>query len=502
MDARLEAAQRGLIWLLVVTVIVLLICLPRPGDARTAQAFDELSTFAGAVDLAVVARTRREQAMRFAQVPLAELAPSSVEAPANSKRGRNSHAQGPTWRVETEAPALLALASLRLETLADVSAQSQGAAEADVGTPRVDVVTSALTFRLARMALAGGVTLTGAVLEPAEVGAEQVELVREAERSRQALSDARTSLAVAERKVEIAQKRVDARKKRRSRSTQKFLEQLETANTQREEKAARTQALLEQYEAQAERAVRAVEAVGSAREQDSKDAASAQAPAEIPEYARLRITLKDAQDKVHVIAVAVPIERRKVSMPPLVIPGASSSLPALRASDAWQEVMTLEPTAALTTLRGRLSWQSRSYPLLGVACEGSWLVQVVPCFVALALWFAHKRAVGAATSHRLFGTEVRGNLRHVGFKKRLYELVAVVVLPLSACALAAISLWLLRRPPALPALALFLSFPLALRVYAKLDELRVLNRSITQYHSYPPPPDAIGVGDGLKAGAA
>src|SRR3954452_10236983 len=67
MEARLVAAQRGLIWLLVVSAFVLLVGLPRPGDARIAHGFEELSQFARAVDLVATEGLRHKQAMQFAQ---------------------------------------------------------------------------------------------------------------------------------------------------------------------------------------------------------------------------------------------------------------------------------------------------------------------------------------------------------------------------------------------------------------------------------------------------
>jgi hypothetical protein len=53
----------------------------------------------------------------------------------------------------------------------------------------------------------------------------------------------------------------------------------------------------------------------------------------------------------------------------------------------------------------------------------------------------------------------------------------------------------------LPSIAFTVSVPVALRLYAKLDELRVLNRSIIQYHSYPPPAGPLGVEHRLEPGA-
>ncbi len=490
MDARLVAAQRGLIWLLIATCAVLLLSLPRPGDARTAHAFDELSEFARSVDLPAVEQTRRVQAMRFAQVELAELLQSPVEQAAPVKRRRGAGTAGPKWRIAEGAAPVLAMADLRLATLADVRAQSEGAVSADVGTPQAEVAQRALTFRLSHLNLPQPPVITHAALELAQVGAEQVQRVEEAEQARRELSQAKEALGRAERKAELAQKRVDARKKRKSRSTQKFIDQLAEATAQRDERLAAVEALQGQYEEKAERAIRA-----------SEDAPAVAAGTAIPSFGRLRVTLADAAGATRSLALTVPVERRRVSMPPLVIPGASGSFSALRASSAWEDVKQLEPSAAAAQLEARLSWPSRSYSVFGLACEGSWILQLSPWLVVLALFVAWRRAVGAATSHRLFTTEFRGPLRPVGFKRRSQELVVVVLLPLLACVLPAISLWLLRRLPVLPATALFVSFPFALRLYTKLDELRVLNRSLIQYHSYPPPAQPIGVDNGFEPGA-
>ena len=382
------------------------------------------------------------------------------------------------------------MASLQLATLADVALQSQGAAQADVGVPGGEAVRTALAFLHSRLGLAGVPTLEGAVLETAELGAKDLALVSEAEDLRLRMTEARGQLERGERKVEVAQKRVDARKKRRSQSTKKFLEQLLTAKEQRDVKLAAFDALQAQYEAVAEQAVRA-----------SEDAPAAAAQAEIPEFARLRVSLKDAEGKDHTVALAVALQRRTVSLPPLVIPGTTTSFPALRATSMWDELKPLSPEAALEQIASQVSWQSRRIPFQGLELEGSWLLQVAPLMVMLALLLAAKRIVGATTSYRLFSTEFRGSLRRVGFDKRAYELAVVVILPLSACVLSALSLWLLRRLPLLPAIAFTVSVPLALRVFAKLDELRVLNRSITQYHSYPPPAGPLAVESSLETGA-
>src|SRR4051812_15477498 len=133
MDARLEAAQRGLIWLLVVAIGVLLLCLPRPGDARMALGFAELSEFERTVDLAVTERTRRAQAMQFAQLSLTELLQLAPETETGRTTKRERHARGPKWRVAEGAAPVLSLANLKLVTLAEVSLQSQGPALAEVG---------------------------------------------------------------------------------------------------------------------------------------------------------------------------------------------------------------------------------------------------------------------------------------------------------------------------------------------------------------------------------
>ena len=152
---------------------------------------------------------------------------------------------------------------------------------------------------------------------------------------------------------------------------------------------------------------------------------------------------------------------------------------ALRATDAWQELKLLDPEAALASMGGRLSWQSRNLSFFGAELNGSWLLQMAPCLIALVLLFAARRATSAASSYRLFSTEVRGSLRRVGFDKRISEFAVAVLLPLAACVLAAPPrLGLLHRWPASPALAFTFCLPFGLRLFGKLDELRVLNCSI------------------------
>ncbi|MFT3923593.1 MAG: hypothetical protein QM778_13765 [Myxococcales bacterium] len=490
MEARLLAAHRGLIGLLFVTLAVLPICLPRPGDARVARGYAELSEFQRSVDLAATEQTRRAQAMQFAQVPLQELAAPAPgpEAARGALRERSGKVRA-RWQVADGAPALAPLANLRLVSLGDVSAQSQGAAQAEVALPRADAVQAALAFRLARLGATGTPTITGAVLEAAELGAEDVQRefeVRELERE---VAEARVGLERAERRREFAEKRVEARKKRRSRSTDKFRELLTTALQQRDEKAAVYEALQTRYEALAEQVM-----------QGSAAAPMREAGAELPRFARLRVSLEGPPAEPRELTLAVELERRLVSLPPLVIPGAQASFPALHAADLWQELAPLAPTPALETVRARLSWQVRPLSALGIPVEGSWVLQALPWLVVLALLVACRRAVGAASSHRLFGAQPRGNLPQVGFKKRSYELLVTVVLPLGVCLLAGISLWLLRRLPLSPAVAFTVCAPLSLRLFAKLDELRVLNRSILQYHSYPPP--ALAAEAELEGGAA
>ena len=86
--------------------------MPPGSDARTAHAFDEVSQFVRSANLPSVEETRRAQAMRFAQVELAELFPSPVEPamPAKRRRGAGS-STGPKWRIAEGAAPVLALAN-------------------------------------------------------------------------------------------------------------------------------------------------------------------------------------------------------------------------------------------------------------------------------------------------------------------------------------------------------------------------------------------------------
>jgi|GEM_PF-3886507 len=488
MEARFVAAQRALICLLVVTLGVLGICRPRPGDAQIARAHAELAAFTRAADLALIAGTRRAQAMQFAQVSLQELRPSADASQARA--GRAAKGQ-PRWRIAESAGGLLPLVTLELASLADVSVQSRGPAEAQVGIPDLQAAQAALAFRLSRLALEGVPVLRGAVLEAAELSADDVAREQEAQQVQGEVAQARAQLERAERKLEFAQKRVDARKKRRSRSLDKFQELLATASAQRDEKAAALERAASRFEELAQEVVRV----------SASAAVRPQALREIPAQARLRIELEAPDGSARQIALAVALQRRQVTLPPLVIPGVDGTFPALSSSGVWEELAPLAPAPALRVLEQRLSWPSRSLELEGFSVRGAWLLQLCPLLCALALAWARARVERAASSHRLFGAQPPGALPRVGFDKRFQELCVVVLLPLAACVSAAVALWLLAELPVLPAIAFTVCAPLSLRVFAKLDELRVLNRSIVQYHSYPPPALALGERD-LEGGPA
>ena len=138
-------------------------------------------------------------------------------------------------------------------------------------------------------------------------------------------------------------------------------------------------------------------------------------------------------------------------------------------------------------VQDEFNWHNRSVELLGLRLGGMTLLQLLPCLLPVLLLFLRRRLRAAAASYSLFGTRIYGDMPTLCFKSRSLEGVALVLLPLLACASAGAALLMIDELPFLPALAALASLMLGTAAYGKLVELHALVASVVHSHSYPPP---------------
>jgi hypothetical protein len=107
---------------------------------------------------------------------------------------------------------------------------------------------------------------------------------------------------------------------------------------------------------------------------------------------------------------------------------------------------------------------------------------VLPLLLQLLL--TRMRAV--TRTYNPFRTRVRSALPRIGFRTRLLDAVAVVILPLTAAAFAIMSLILVGQLPALPLVAAVACLLLGSYAFIKLGELQRLAEDVVRSHSVPP----------------
>jgi hypothetical protein len=101
--------------------------------------------------------------------------------------------------------------------------------------------------------------------------------------------------------------------------------------------------------------------------------------------------------------------------------------------------------------------------------------------------FLLSRMRAVSLNYNPFRTRVKTALPRVGFRTRVLDALAVVVLPLAATVLAVASLVIVGQIPALPLVAAVACLLLGAYAYVKLGELQRLMEDVVRSHSVPPP---------------
>ncbi len=456
MEARLSAIQRGLFLLLAASVAVAVLARPAPENRRYVRALEEVSRFRTAFDQQALEHSLREQASTQGQVSLQPL-----NEPTRNKRG-------PKLKVAQKAAPVAALASVSLSTLSQVAAHARPESSVAIGMADLEALDSSLSWRLARSQRPGEFTVSSVELLPAQVTTADVTLEREVAELRTASLDARAALEAAESRIGILEYRVEAQTKHRSKALYKSRLALEEAQLTLQQKTQERSDVQQRYDQAAQRAER------------PRKLSSATNLSQMPSVAIARVKYTyDAEEST--LDIPIPLTRRDVRIAPLRI----TQFPALRAASLWSVVKDQRAEQAMTTIRGRFNWHFASFTVLGLELEGTLLLALLPCILPALLALLLMRIRRAEVSYSPFGAKVPRSLPMVGFKNRFLDFVVIILLPLFAVGMAAVSLVLNDRVPIIPALTAVACVTLGVYAFAEVRALREQTQSIVR-HSYPP----------------
>lgn len=458
MQARLSAVQRTLIVVTIVAFVIAAIVLPAPDNADYRRTLAELTSLQrrfnrAAVEVALLehAKAQGRQALQPLAQQITALRPLPVQAAAN-------------------APSVEPIAALKIATLRDIDRYAQPGATLPMRVADMSTVASSLAWRLTREAPKDSpVTLVSGQLRAATVDPAAVELeaqIAELQNEQQAARAAteRTSAQLTSITA-LYEARIKWRVSRQLRSdTYKSL--LEARKSQRD----------------AERALRDIEkryeaAVAKAAPGETPAATSAQ-----QELGVLDIELS-WPSTVKRYAIPVRVKTVQAQLPPL----QGVTLRQTHAAGLWDDVRDLDAAGAARAVVQRFNWHQQHVKVAGITLGGGAVLQLVPCILPLLLLFLLGRMRAVALDYNPFRTRVRTALPRVGFRTRLLDALAIVVLPLTAAVLAVSSLMIIGQIPALPLVAAVACLVLGGYAFIKLGELQRLMEDVVRSHSVPPP---------------
>jgi hypothetical protein len=458
MQARLSAVQRTLIVVTIVALGIAAIVLPAPDNADYRRTLAELTSLQRRFDRASVEAALLEHAKAQARQPLAHLTqqisalrPIAVQAAA-------------------QAPAVEPIAALKIATLADIDRYAQPGATLPMRVAELSTVASSLAWRLTREAPKDTpVTLSSAQLRAAAVEPAAVELEAQIAGLQ---NDQQAARAAAERAsaqltsiTTLYENRIKWRVSRQLRNdTYKTL--LEARKTQRD----------------AERALRDVDKRYEAAVVKAAPAAKSKTAAANEDLGVLDVDLSWSSTTKH-YEIPVRVKTVQAPLPPL----QGVALRQTHAAGLWDEVKDLDAAGAARTVVQRFNWHQQHIDVAGMQLGGGAVLQLMPCILPLLLLFLLGRMRAVALDYNPFRTRVRTALPRVGFRTRLLDALAIVVLPLVAAVLAVSSLMIIGQIPALPVLAAVASLVLGAYAFVKLGELQRLMEDVVRSHSVPPP---------------
>jgi thiol:disulfide interchange protein len=235
----------------------------------------------------------------------------------------------------------------------------------------------------------------------------------------------------------------------------------------------------------AERAVRDVDKRYEAAVANAATAATRSASASAPasqEYGVVQVDVGWAADSKR-YAIPVRVKSLQAQLPPL----QGVTLRQTHAAGLWDEVKGLEVAQAKQLVSERFNWHFRQIKLGGLELGGGAVLQLTPCILPLLLLLLLSRMRAVSSTYNPFRTRVKSALPRVGFRTRVLDALAIVVLPLVAAVLAVASLMIVGQLPALPLLAAVFCLLLGGYAFVKLGELQRLMEDVVRSHSVPPP---------------
>lgn len=465
MQARLTAVQRALVLLPFASLAVALIARPHPENRTLVGVLSEVSAFHASYN-----RENAEKYLRDAAEAQGMLSPelALAGAPASAALG-----------VAQSTGPIRPLSVVSLTNLSDAHAYGRADSTLTIGVPDLSGVGAALTWRLTHEGASGPVQISGLEIISGQASADDIALETEVAALQAAKQSAKAAVDSATKRLEAEQNLFEARRKRGLpwKVILKSIEARDAAKVILTERSAALADVEGRYTASVERAT-------SAREQTSFSA--------IPAFALARVSLTaeasedgSATTTLKSVDIPVRIEARTVSVPALV----GASFTQTTEAGLWDKVSQLDAAGAVQAVRDEFNWHNRFMEVAGLRLGGMTLLQILPCLLPLLTLLILRRANAAAKSYSLFGTEVHnGTMPGVGFKSRALEGLSLLVLPLLACASAALALFFIGAFPVLPALSAAACLIIGSSAYSKLGELQTLVASVVHSHSYPPPP--------------
>ena len=454
MQARLSAVQHTLIVVTIVAFVIAAIVLPAPDNADYRRTLAELTSLQRRFHRSAVEQALLEHARAQGRQPLQQLAqqisalrPIAVQVAAN-------------------APSVEPIAELKIATLADIDRYAQPGATLPMRVADLRTVASSLAWRLTREAPKDAsvtlmaVQLKAAAVEPAAVDLEaQIAALQNEQQAARSTTE-RTSVALTNMTT-LYENRIKWRVSRQLRAdTYKSL--LEARKSQRD----------------AERALRDIDKRYEAAVAQAKPTAATGNH----ELGVVEVELSwPASNRRYVIPVRV--KAVQAQLPPL----QGVALRQTHAAGLWDEVKDLDAAGAARAVVRRFNWHQQHVEVAGLQLGGGAVLQLVPCILPLLLLFLLGRMRAVALDYNPFRTRVRAALPRVGFRTRLLDALAIIVLPLTAAVLAVSSLMIIGQIPALPLVAAVACLVLGAYAFVKLGELQRLMEDVVRSHSVPPP---------------
>jgi hypothetical protein len=167
-----------------------------------------------------------------------------------------------------------------------------------------------------------------------------------------------------------------------------------------------------------------------------------------------------------------------------------ANFPTTRSAGLWDALKDKSTSDALALLRGRFSWHYRYFELSGVKLGGMTILQLAPLALLPLFFGLLRRSRGVGAIYNPFDRPDVETLPTVGLGASALNVLVLVVLPLSACALCVFSLVQIKQWPIVPGLCVLATAGLGSASHFALKELLDLREAITRSHSNPPPAPA------------